>query len=155
MTLSIESVHTKGNISSLSKTCLLFGSGMLIITVLDWCANWPDLSPVENLWGIVKRDTRPNNKAEGRYKGAWASITPNIECLNEHSFLNLDNAISYILNCSNAIFLNTFLHLEGLGLGLQEFHQTREVSIQKQGLLNVTKITIKTSQDPSFMLTPL
>lgn len=65
------------------------------ITVLNCQANWPDLSPVGNLWGIVKRvkDTRPNNKAEDRYQGAWPSITPNIECLNEHSFLNVDIAI--------------------------------------------------------------
>ncbi len=34
------------------------------VTVLDWPPNSPDLNPVENLWGIVKRkirDTRPNN----------------------------------------------------------------------------------------------
>ncbi len=34
------------------------------VTVLDWPANSPDLTPIENLWSIVKRkmrDTRPKN----------------------------------------------------------------------------------------------
>ncbi len=51
------------------------------ITVLDWPANSPDLNPVDNLWGIVKRkmrDTRPNNADDlkAAIKATWASITP-------------------------------------------------------------------------------
>ncbi len=51
------------------------------VTVLDWPANSPDLYPIENLWGIVKRkmrDTRPNNADDlkAAIKATWASITP-------------------------------------------------------------------------------
>ncbi len=49
------------------------------VTVLDWPANSPDLNPVENLWGIVKRkmrDTRPNNADDlkAAIKATWASL---------------------------------------------------------------------------------
>ncbi len=51
------------------------------VTVLDCPANSPDLNPIENLWGIVKRkmrDTRPNNADDLRaaIKVTWASIPP-------------------------------------------------------------------------------
>ncbi len=51
------------------------------VTVLDWPANSPDLNPIENLYGIVKkkmRDTRPNNADDlkAAIKATWASITP-------------------------------------------------------------------------------
>ncbi len=51
------------------------------VTVLDWPANSPDLNPLENLWGIVKRkmrDTRPNNADDlkAAIKATWASIPP-------------------------------------------------------------------------------
>ncbi len=51
------------------------------VTVLDWPANSPDLNPIENLSGIVKRkmrDTRPNNADDlkATVKETWASIPP-------------------------------------------------------------------------------
>ncbi len=51
------------------------------VTVLDWPANSPDLNPIENLWGIVKRkmrDNRPNNADDlkAAIKATWASIPP-------------------------------------------------------------------------------
>ncbi len=51
------------------------------VTVLDWPANSPDLNPIENLGGNVKRkmrDTRPNNADDlkATIKATYASITP-------------------------------------------------------------------------------
>ncbi len=51
------------------------------VTVLDWPANSPDLNPIENLSGIVRRkmrDTRPNNADDlkATVKETWASIPP-------------------------------------------------------------------------------
>ncbi len=51
------------------------------VTVLDWPANSPDLNPIKNLWGIVKRkmrDTRPNNSDDlkAAIKATRASFTP-------------------------------------------------------------------------------
>ncbi len=51
------------------------------VTVLDWPANSPDLNPIENLWGIVKRkmrNKRPKNADElkATIKATWASIPP-------------------------------------------------------------------------------
>ncbi len=56
-------------------------AGSAGVTVLDWPVNSPDLYPIENLWGIVKRkmrDTRPNNADDlkAAIKATWASITP-------------------------------------------------------------------------------
>ncbi len=51
------------------------------VTVLDWPAHSPDLNPIKNLWGIVKRkmrDTRPNNADDlkAAIKATCSSITP-------------------------------------------------------------------------------
>uniref|UniRef100_A0A9J7Z6L1 Tc1-like transposase DDE domain-containing protein n=1 Tax=Cyprinus carpio carpio TaxID=630221 RepID=A0A9J7Z6L1_CYPCA len=50
------------------------------IPVLNWPANSPDLNPIENLWGIVKRKmqyARPKNAEElkATIRATWALIT--------------------------------------------------------------------------------
>ncbi|KAI4900127.1 hypothetical protein NFI96_005429 [Prochilodus magdalenae] len=51
------------------------------IPVLNWPANSPDLNPLENLWGMLKRkmrNARPNNAEElkATISATWALITP-------------------------------------------------------------------------------
>ncbi len=51
------------------------------VGVLDWPTNSPDLNPIDNLWGIVKRkmrNKRPKNADElkATVKETWASIPP-------------------------------------------------------------------------------
>ncbi|KAI2664744.1 Transposable element Tc1 transposase [Labeo rohita] len=51
------------------------------VCALDWSANSPDLNPIENLWGIVKRkmrNKRPRKADElkATVKETWASIPP-------------------------------------------------------------------------------
>ncbi len=59
------------------------------IPVLNWPANSPDLNPIENLWGIVKRKmryARPNNNAEelkATIRATWALITPEQCCATD------------------------------------------------------------------------
>ncbi|KAK3547556.1 hypothetical protein QTP86_024713, partial [Hemibagrus guttatus] len=51
------------------------------VGVFDWPANLPDLIPIENLWGIVKRKIRNKrqknaDELKATVKETWASIPP-------------------------------------------------------------------------------
>ncbi len=51
------------------------------VGVLDWPANSPDLDPIENLWGIVKRKLRNKrqknaDELKATVKETWSSIPP-------------------------------------------------------------------------------
>ena len=54
------------------------------VHVLDWPANSPDLNPIKNLWGIVKKKLhkhRPNTceQLKDAIKTCWNEVTPH-EC---------------------------------------------------------------------------
>ncbi len=54
------------------------------VTVLDWPANSPDLNPIENLWGIVKRKMKELIKCKTvtwmQCKSLW--IKASAKCIN-------------------------------------------------------------------------
>ncbi len=67
------------------------------VTVLDWPTSSPDLNPVENLWGIVKRkmrDTRLNNADDLKtaIKVTWAFLP-----------LHLSSATGWLPPCHAAL----------------------------------------------------
>ncbi len=76
------------------------------VTVLDWPANSPDLNPIENLSGIVKRkmrDTRPNNadelKATVKSSHLYLySAFNNTDCVKALNSIKLEDRVSVMYN---------------------------------------------------------
>ncbi len=65
------------------------------VTVLDWPASSPNLNPIENLWGIVKRkmrDTRLNNAED-------LKTAINVTCASLH----LNSATGWLPRCHAAL----------------------------------------------------
>ncbi len=79
------------------------GSMTMVFTVLDWLANSPDLNPMENLWGIVKRkmgDTRPNMQMTRRLLSKQPGLP-----------LHLSSATGCLPPCHNRI--DAVIHAKG------------------------------------------
>ncbi len=75
---SFRALHSSPAHSAKATSTWFKGHG---IPVLNWPANSPDLNPIENIWGIVKRKmryARPNNAEElkATIRATWALITP-------------------------------------------------------------------------------
>ncbi|KAI4893841.1 hypothetical protein NFI96_024801, partial [Prochilodus magdalenae] len=74
------------------------------IPVLNWPANPPDLNPIENLWGIVKRKmgyARPSNaeQLKATIRATWALMTPE-QC---HKLINsVPRCISAVIQAKGA-----------------------------------------------------
>ena len=70
------------------------------VDVIDWPANSPDLSPIENLWSWLKDEVerkRPMNKAklEARILDVWEGLTA-IDI--ENYFTYYDSRISHCID---------------------------------------------------------